>query len=144
MPSRTYSSLPLSNIARIRNAPLSDQYPSKTIFGLEPEHTWCFYQKADLARQYGDWTSINELWHEAQKKGFLPGNGPEYIVFIEGFAHTNDWDSAVGLTVTANKYGNNIRSTLCALWEELSSSLPTSPEKVNAYHRVSEKLQCGS
>jgi len=143
MPNLTYSSLPLSNIDRIRKTSLSDQYPPRAIFGSEPEHTWCFYyQKAELARQYEDWTTVIELWHQAQEKNFLPGSGPEFVVFIEGFANTNDWDSAVNLTIASSKYGNNIRPTLCEFWADLLPSLPASPDKDNAYRRVNEKLQC--
>jgi hypothetical protein len=143
MPSLTYEFLPVSNLDRIQRIPLSDQYPPRNIFGDEPVRTWCFYfQKADLARQYEDWPEVTKLWDEAQQNGFLPGNGAEYIVFIEGFANTNDWGKASDLTITSSKYGDNIRPALCEFWGDLVLSLPASSEKENAYHKISEKLQC--
>ena len=145
MPALTYESLPVSNVAHIQKTPLSNGYPSKDVFGMEPAHTWCFYyQKADLARQYGDWQQVKDLWMEAKQKGFLPGNGVEYIVFIEGYANTKDWSTAAELTIASSKYGNNIRPALCDVWKDLELTLPASPEKQAAYQKVSEKLSCES
>jgi hypothetical protein len=143
MPALTYESLPLSNLTRIQRAPLSDRYPSVDVFGAEPAHTWCFYyQKAELARQYGDWQTVTDLWKEAKQNNFLPGNGAELIVFVEGFANIQDWPTAAELTITSSKYGNNIRPALCDVWQDLKRNLPNSQEKEDAYQKVSEKLPC--
>jgi hypothetical protein len=145
MPAITYESLPLSNLTRIQRTPLSDQYPSVDVFGKELPHTWCFYyQKAELARQYGDWQAVTDLWKEAKQANFLPGNGAELIVFIEGFANTQEWSTAADLTIAASKYGNNIRPALCDVWQDLKLNLPDSQEKQDAYQKVSEKLSCTS
>jgi hypothetical protein len=66
----------------------------------------------------------------------------EFVVFIEGFAHTGDWESAKELSLAANKYGNNIRPTLCELWNDLSASTVPSPERENAAANIFEKLNC--
>ncbi len=143
LPDITYQPLPMSNLDRIQKTPVSDQYPSKDIFGDEPPHTWCFYyQKADLARQYGDWQEVTNLWKEAQQKNLIPGSGAEYIVFIDGFANSKEWTTAADLTVISSRYGNNIRPALCDVWKELELTLPASTEKENAYQKVSVKLQC--
>ena len=143
MPALTYESLPVSNLARIQKTPVSNQYPPADVFGKEPPHTWCFYyQKAELARQYEDWQHVTDLWNQAKQKGFLPGSGAEYIVFIEAFANRKDWSTAEELTIAANKYGNNIRPALCDVWKELNVILPDSPEKDDKYQKVSEKLSC--
>ena len=40
--------------------------PPEYLFGPEPEHGWCYYfQKADLARQTGDWEEITHLYDAA-------------------------------------------------------------------------------
>jgi hypothetical protein len=144
MPSLTYQSLPLSNLARIDRDPLSDQYPADDIFGPEPTHTWCyFYEKAELARQYDDWHTVTQLWSDAQSNDFRPGSGAEYLVFIEGFIHIDDWENAKELTLASNKYGNNIRPTLCEFWEKLLLSTETSPAREKAIPIVSDKLDCG-
>ena len=143
MPSLTYESLSVSNFDRISHASLSDRYPSLNIFGPEPKHTWCFYyQKADLARQFNDWRTVTQLWVDAQDNGFLPGSGAEFIVFIEGYAHTNSWETARELTITSNKYGNNIRPALCEFWSDLLLSTEPSPERQEAVIIISNKLEC--
>ena len=78
--------------------------PDPEIFGLEPEHDWCYYfQKGDLARQTGDWKTAIALYKEAQKKGLAPSFGTEYIPFIEAYAQTGDWKNADKLTRLAQK-----------------------------------------
>ena len=143
MPALTYESLPVSNISRIHRAPVSEAYPPGDIFGPEPPHTWCFYyEKAELARQYGDWLEVTRLWDQAEASSFIPGSGPEYIVFIEAFAHTGDWEKAADLTIIASKYGDNIRPALCDVWNDRLLSMPSAPEINEAYDRVSKKLEC--
>ena len=45
--------------------------PPPMLFGPEPPHTWCYYfQKADLARQRGDWDEVARLGDEARELGF--------------------------------------------------------------------------
>ena len=143
MPALTYESLPLSNVNRIDRVAPSEQFPNVQIFGPEPPHTWCFYyEKAELARQYEDWSEIRELWEQAKQGGFLPGSGPEYFVFIESFARMDEWERATELTVASNKYGNNIRPALCEFWSDLLLSTPSSLARGDAYRRVSDRLQC--
>jgi len=61
--------------------------PSEIIFGPEPEHNWCYYfQKADLARQAGDWEEIAQLGNEAQKMGLHPNDQIEWIPFLQAYA----------------------------------------------------------
>jgi len=144
MPKLTYQSLSVSNLSRIDRVPISDRYPPVDIFGHEPDHTWCFYyEKAELARQYDDWHEVVRLWMEAQANDLRPENGAEYIVFIDGFALTNDWKNAEELTITSNRFGNNIRPALCKFWNSILLSTEPSPEREKAAGTVSQKLDCG-
>jgi hypothetical protein len=60
--------------------------PPKSIFGKEPEHLWCYYyQKADLARQSGDWETVLALWDEAQKAGLEPSSTVEWMPVYEAY-----------------------------------------------------------
>lgn len=69
--------------------------PPKNPFGVEPEHDWCyFYQKANLARQKGDWMQVLSLGNEAQQKGFFPGDSSEWMPFIEAYAETDQLEKA--------------------------------------------------
>lgn len=144
LPELTTISLPASNIDRIRRFSVGDFYPPRVLFGPEPDHTWCYYyEKADLARQFNDWETVTMLWEEAEQSSLMPGAGPEFIPFIEGFANLEDWDRAAQLTTTASKYGNNIRPTLCELWRDLLASSAASSEREIALAEVNDRLTCG-
>jgi hypothetical protein len=65
--------------------------PPSLVFGPEPEHDWCFYyQKADLARQRGDWAEIVLLGEEASKNGLVPADPIEWLPFLQAYANTDD------------------------------------------------------
>ncbi len=54
-------------------------------YGPEPAHGWCYYfEKAELARQFGDWETVTRLGDEASKLTDHPNNPVERFVFIEG------------------------------------------------------------
>ncbi len=64
------------------------QIPPATLFGSEPDHTWCYYyQKASLARQMGDWEEVIRLAESAQKKNFGPFDYYEWMPFFEAYAN---------------------------------------------------------
>jgi hypothetical protein len=53
-------------------------------FGAELPREWCyFYQKADLARQQGDWEEVARLSDEAQGLGFNPNDQVEWMPFLQ-------------------------------------------------------------
>jgi hypothetical protein len=69
------------------------------IFGTEPTHTWCYYfQKAELARQIGDWEQVAALGDTAIDAGIAPANDGEWLVFIEGYAAVGRCDDARALS----------------------------------------------
>lgn len=111
--------IPVSDLSRIipDPAPVS---PDTDIFGPEPAHTWCyFFQKADLARQTGNWGEVLDLYKQAQRLGYTPGYGAEYIPFIEAFAQTGDWQKAYDLTITAQALTPRHKKMLCSNWDRL-------------------------
>ena len=60
-------------------------------FGKELPHEWCYYyQKADLARQQGDWTRVSQLGDEAQKLGCHPNDQMEWMPFLQAYALLDD------------------------------------------------------
>jgi len=112
--------IPMSNLSRIipDSAPVS---PDTDIFGPEPAHTWCyFFEKADLARQLKDWNEVLDLYRQAQRPGFNPGYGAEYIPFIEAFAQTGDWQKAYDLTIAAEELTPRHKRMLCSNWVRLA------------------------
>lgn len=77
---------PYSNIDQIM-ADRESNLPPMNPFGKEPVHDWCyFYQKAQLARQLGDWDEVIALWEEASNSGFSAKDVSEWMPFIEAYA----------------------------------------------------------
>jgi len=111
----------VSNVSRI--LPHTEgSPPSRDVFGPEPEHTWCYYfQKADLARQYGDWQTILDLERQARSGSYVPGFGPELLPFIEAHAQAGDWEQALSISEDAQLLGRDMDPLLCATWERLSA-----------------------
>jgi hypothetical protein len=75
--------------SKINQVFLADEMtkPPASIFGDEPSHGWCYYfQKADLARQRGDWQEVVLLGNEVMKHDLRPYDVIEWMPFIEGFA----------------------------------------------------------
>lgn len=67
--------------------------PPMVVFGPEPPRGWCyFYEKADLARQRGDWDEVLVLGKEALDKGFAPEDPVEWIPFLQADAVAGDVD----------------------------------------------------
>jgi hypothetical protein len=79
--------------SRIENIILTGEAPTPPVqaFGLELSHTWCYYyQKADLARQQGDWPQVAELGNEAQKLGLHPNDQIEWMPFLQAYTILDD------------------------------------------------------
>jgi hypothetical protein len=131
--------IPMSNLSRIipESAPVS---PDTDIFGPEPAHTWCyFFEKADLARQMKDWNEVLDLYKQAQRLGFSPGYGAEYIPFIEAFARTSDWQEAYDLTIAAEKLTPHHKRILCSTWDRLAK-IPSADMML--FEQIDQNLSC--
>ncbi len=77
----------IENIAPQGAAPV----PPGVLFGPEPPHGWCyFYQKADLARQQGDWERIVEIEKTVEKEGLHPNDQIEWMPFLQANAYLGD------------------------------------------------------
>jgi hypothetical protein len=126
LPELTRAALPASNLGRITAGPPKGDYPPVEIFGPEPAHSWCYYyQKADLARQGGDWEVVLRLADEAQAQGFAPGNPHEQLPFIEGYARTGSWDEALERTREAFELDADAAPELCHVWKRiLNEAIP--------------------
>jgi hypothetical protein len=132
----------VSNLSRIHDQPQTDYSLYRTIVP-EERGTWCFhYERADLARQMGDWKQVIFFWDLAQKGGYTPGHGFEYIPFIQAYAHTGGWKQAFALTKQSNRTSESMKTILCPTWEELVASTPQSPERDSAVKDAKELLGC--
>jgi hypothetical protein len=141
LPDRIKEAAQSSNYQNIQ-APETD-HRLYHIIVRENKETWCyFYQKADLARQLGDWDQVLALWEEAQRKSYRPDNGFEYLPFIEANAHLGKWEDAFLLTKTANKATKAMYFILCPTWKRLMQETPASEDKKAFAERASDFLEC--
>lgn len=143
--------LAVSNLERILPQASAAGYPPIELIGPEPQHDWCYlYQKADLARQMGDWQRVTELGDQARRQlGYDPADTRfktphEWLVFIEGYAHLGRWPEAQELTLAAaekdpKKYG----PSLCSLWRRIAASAPSGAEQERTLAAINGQLNCG-
>jgi hypothetical protein len=81
--------------------------PPSLVFGSEPSHGWCYYyQKADLARQRGEWDKVLEIGEQALGQGLEPGDLIEWMPFLQAYAVTGDVEHLTELApvITSDKY----------------------------------------
>ena len=68
--------------------------PPELLFGAEPLHDWCYYyEKAELARESGDWPAIVGLYASAAGLGLGPSDLIELMPFLQAFAALNNPDA---------------------------------------------------
>lgn len=83
---------PYSEIERVRTDE-APHTPPEIVFGPEPVQGWCYYyEKADLARQRGDWEEVLRLGDQALDKGFAPLDTIEWLPFMQAYAMAGDTD----------------------------------------------------
>jgi len=114
------------------------------IYHPEPEHSWCYYfEKADLARQLGDWEEVVKLGDTAFKLNDHPNDPVERFVFIEGYAHTGDWERAVKLSRDSYQVSKGyVGPLLCRLWERIEMETIDNTERDEALAEVKSILAC--
>ncbi|MEI8132578.1 MAG: hypothetical protein WCG34_09100 [Leptolinea sp.] len=134
----------ISNLSQILKENNDPRVSPVSIFGPEPQHGWCyFYEKADLARQYGEWQKIIDLGNQADEQGLKPAVGMEYQPFIEGYANGGKWEQAYQLTQKANALTENMGKTLCADWQRLKPIAEKADEAaMDFYRKTVNELTC--
>jgi hypothetical protein len=139
--SRMREASALSNLDRILTD--GDTKPPSVYFP-EPVHGWCYYfEKADLARQIGDWETVTRLGDEAFALNDHPNSPLERFVFIEGYAHTGDWGRALKLSRESYKVSKSyVGPLLCRLWERIATETAASAERSETLAEVENMLAC--
>jgi len=139
--SRIRDILYLSDLTLIETAPPKAAFPP-AVTGAEPAHQWCYYfEKAGLARQAGDWQKVVALANEAEQKHLQANSAFEYLVFIEGYAHQQQWDRAAALSAAAAE-DKLVQPQLCTLWRAISRDPMNSARGKAAIGPVLGQLKC--
>jgi hypothetical protein len=135
--------IPLSNTGQILTENATPLYLPANLFGMEPLHDWCyFYEKAELARQLGDWTSVVELGAQAEQLNLEPGWSSEWLPFIEGYVHVGNWDKAEKLTLEGLKAYPLMASGACETWLRISKTTHPNQTQQDMIEQVFQATSC--
>lgn len=136
--------MPLSRLELITPsaAPAS---PPVSIFGSQPAPDWCYYfEKAELARQQGDWATVAELSEQALSldQRLYEVNAPELLPYIEARAHIGDWSGAAALSRRALQLTTRIERSLCDTWQRVLASTPPDEQRQRIAEDLAHDLAC--
>ncbi len=88
---------------------------------------YCYlYQKADLARQLGEWDRVVAIGDQAAGAGYTIHNSEsntpfEWLPFIEGYARLGHWEEAAQITRDAVVRDSRIAPRMCRVWSTLQA-----------------------
>jgi hypothetical protein len=145
MPEIMDEAIQFSNTSMIQALPGPPASLPEQIFGSDTgtAEKWCYYyQKADLARQIKDWQQVALLGEIAFTLADSPNHASERVPFIEGYAHTGSWETAIELTMDAIEINKFMGPMLCATWQRILQDVPEAEIPLNAIARVEARLSC--
>ncbi len=128
-----------------RNDLIQEDVKQNDIFFLSgvAGHSWCyFYEKASLAADLGKWEEVVQLGASAFTLADHPNDASERIPFIEGYARTGDWISALQLSHETAQVSDLYQPMLCHLWQILDEETESSSQKTTAMRQISIELGC--
>lgn len=129
---RLVALLPYSRINQI-DPNAQPKTPPASIFGEEPQHTWCYYyQKADLAGQNQNWTEVTRLGNEVLELGYRPDDWVEWMPFIRGFAYLGDYENVEQL-IPVVKTSTQLRVQACELFTQELDTVDADLQEGQAY-----------
>ena len=137
---------PLSNLARILPVGESALDNYRALFGRENNGEWCYYfEKADLARQLGNWQDVVRLGDEASAAKLSPNDkfSSELLPFIEGYGRMGRWKEALRLSKAALSDMPALKGMLCDTWQRIQKNSPDSVEKTTTLKQVDRQINCG-
>jgi len=115
------------------------------LFGPEPSPDWCYYyEKAELAAQKGDWTQVTKLADKAFKIDYplTRENAHELVPFIKGYAHLEDWEDAIRLSMEGSQLSDKMQFLLCDVWYAIDQTTSPTPEQKLAVSKMKAKFNC--
>jgi hypothetical protein len=133
----------LSNLDRIITHPDFPALPIPKFFNHPNIEPWCYYfEKAELARQVGDYEQIVNLWEQAKEKSYKPSEAAEYLPFIEGLGFQGKLDEMVLLTQSAMDQKPSIRKSICKIWGRIETTKSIAPIDKSFISEQKIELRC--
>ena len=140
LPASLSAWVPLSRLDLIQAG--SGGGPVPPLYPQEPEHNWCYYfERADLARQLGNWRAVAELGDLAFSVDH-PNDPSERLVFIEGYAHMGRLDRAEDLSYEALEQNPAVNRMVCHTWERIERHAELGEDGRSAAIRVRKQAAC--
>lgn len=137
-----HSSVPISRPELILPSDSSNPFLVGQL-GIESSQDWCyFYQKADMARQNGDWQSVARYWRELQKAGLSSKEAFEYLPFIEAYLRLNDFEQARYVSLRTVNLARGAHPMVCNLWKFVSQEIPDNEGLKQAFAQFQEEVAC--
>ena len=134
-----------SKVDRIRANVRTGVQPLASMFGPEPEHTWCFYfQKADLARQTGDWLRVAQIGDEVRGSGLSPDDSSEWLPFAEAYFNIGRYEVAAEISRLALETSTILQPTLCDFWHRLGEAHPPPSDHFAFSQDMEARISCPS
>jgi hypothetical protein len=132
--------IPLSNPERIN---VNKDEIAKLPFLSAPDHTWCYYfARAELARQKGDWSQVNELISEAISLGFQPEDPFEWLTYIEAKAVIGDIGAAEKVSADIFAQDKGSRDGLCMVWKRIQLQVDAGSEAETRVNQLLSDYRC--
>ena len=135
------------DVARVSNQSVilfekQNQLPSQLYRGAESD--WCgYFAQAELARQKRNWDEVIRIADLAFALNDTPNDPVERFVYIEGYAHTGDWEKAVELSKDSYRVSKSyVGPLLCRLWDRIERETDITPEQVSALGEARNEFEC--
>ena len=112
---RQVDEIPFSKIDHIATQPAHT--PFDRLFVPQSIKTWCYYfEKADLARQFGEYEEITRLGDAAINSAQFPRIASEWLPFLEGYLWAANWEKSKwiieNIQLSEGNYSNGVCYTL--------------------------------
>lgn len=141
-PQELLNAASLSRIDLIETAPENPVQPPLKVFGSEPEHGWCYYyQKAELARQQGDWENAAKLGDEGMQK-FSPEEPLELTFLIEAYAHTGRWDDVESTARAIVDRSPQVHDFVCSVIKQAHQDVRPEKEITRRLNNLRSSFGC--
>ena len=141
---RVYEDLiPLTDLDRIILNPIKPASLPSEIFKTSTQPDWCYYfEKAELARQDGDFKKVVDLANEAESLGLSPKTSSELFVFIEGFANLGLWDKAEDLSMEVIESNPEFSHGICQTWKRVQLTGNSNIDQDSEIKEILARLNC--
>ena len=88
--------------------------PDMKLFVEKSSDNWCYYfEKADLARQFGDFEETERLGNMAIDANYFPRVASEWLPFLEGYLWRGNWEKSKWIVEKIQSAEGNYSNGMC-------------------------------